>query len=597
LKTIPHPYKNGGDDSKLPTITLSDSGRVTITSDADIDADGSPRAKEIDPGSGQLGTSLCAPTWRGNGQYVNAETIPYFVLPMNFAPTTGIDCKLGDVARISWRGRSIFAILADRGPNDKLGEISIAAAEALGFSPWSQDKKRIVRGIPHGVVYEIIPRSANLSKTTDFESIQLYGNWLFEGAVSRPVVALDSGHSRKSPGARSNSGKVREEILNEAATKLIKKTLEAKGIEAPWFEPDPDNLTQVGRSGWGSPKIMISWHHNSYNNVDGTPGLRNPYVCVMVSKLAPQKTKIFAQKCARAIHSALKGTPQETALFSGNNGLEGVYEASLTVTNESLKDPDGNPPMHVLVEAFFLNPFSNEAECIASTEKAATAVANVVLQELGGTSAPERPTLRKGDTGEEVKELQRLLSSQGFKVGEIDGIFGKDTLTAVLKFQTKFLGAGQADGVVGPKTWAALEGNLPLDDGLPGAVPASGVKVYKKGADVQLSKNFHLSEYACKCSQCSTVVVDHGHVANLQRLRDKLGRPINITSGYRCENHNAAVGGVKNSEHVQGSATDLVVNGMSPAAVANAAENFDGLGRYAGFTHVDSRGYKARWNG
>jgi uncharacterized protein YcbK (DUF882 family) len=129
-----------------------------------------------------------------------------------------------------------------------------------------------------------------------------------------------------------------------------------------------------------------------------------------------------------------------------------------------------------------------------------------------------------------------------------------------------------------------------------GVIPVA-VKTYTKGQNIQLSKNFHLSEWACKCSRCSTVKVDSTHVANLQKLRDKLGKPISINSAYRCPAHNAEVGGVPNSEHVQGCATDIVVAGMSPSAVANACESFDGLGRYASFTHVDSRGSQARWNG
>lgn len=144
------------------------------------------------------------------------------------------------------------------------------------------------------------------------------------------------------------------------------------------------------------------------------------------------------------------------------------------------------------------------------------------------------------------------------------------------------------------KTWENLEEPKPLPDPVK---KYSGVLSFEKGSDIQLSKNFHLSEWACKCSRCSTVVVDFNHVEKLQKLRDKLGRSISINSGYRCPAHNAEVGGVPNSEHVLGCATDIVVDGMGPAQVQDACEIFDGLGRYADFTHVDSRGYIARWNG
>lgn len=44
----------------------------------------------------------------------------------------------------------------------------------------------------------------------------------------------------------------------------------------------------------------------------------------------------------------------------------------------------------------------------------------------------------------------------------------------------------------------------------------------------------------------------------LEPARDKLGVPIIVTSGYRCPRLNAAVGGVKSSQHLMGQAADLV---------------------------------------
>lgn len=60
-----------------------------------------------------------------------------------------------------------------------------------------------------------------------------------------------------------------------------------------------------------------------------------------------------------------------------------------------------------------------------------------------------RPVLRRGDEGDDVEELQRLL-----RMNLVDGDFGPATEGAVKNFQLR---AGLvADGVVGPKTWAAL---------------------------------------------------------------------------------------------------------------------------------------------
>ncbi len=66
-------------------------------------------------------------------------------------------------------------------------------------------------------------------------------------------------------------------------------------------------------------------------------------------------------------------------------------------------------------------------------------------------------TLRRGCRGDDVRELQALLAALGFDLGKAgaDGIFGSMTHQAVLAYQRTH--SLQADGIVGPQTWAALE--------------------------------------------------------------------------------------------------------------------------------------------
>ena len=68
---------------------------------------------------------------------------------------------------------------------------------------------------------------------------------------------------------------------------------------------------------------------------------------------------------------------------------------------------------------------------------------------------------------------------------------------------------------------------------------------YKKGENIRLTTNFHLNEMECKCRypDCRWTIVDLDHMEKVQALRKRLGKSIKITSGYRCEKHNAAVGG------------------------------------------------------
>ena len=53
----------------------------------------------------------------------------------------------------------------------------------------------------------------------------------------------------------------------------------------------------------------------------------------------------------------------------------------------------------------------------------------------------------------------------------------------------------------------------------------------------------------------------------LQPIRDKLKKPMIITSGYRNAQVNKLVGGVSNSMHQYGQACDFKVSGMTPAQV------------------------------
>lgn len=70
------------------------------------------------------------------------------------------------------------------------------------------------------------------------------------------------------------------------------------------------------------------------------------------------------------------------------------------------------------------------------------------------------------------------------------------------------------------------------------------------------TKNFKVSEFACKCG-CKKNNIDQRIIDMAQVIRDELGVPVRINSGYRCDKHNSNVGGVKGSYHTTGKAADL----------------------------------------
>ena len=55
----------------------------------------------------------------------------------------------------------------------------------------------------------------------------------------------------------------------------------------------------------------------------------------------------------------------------------------------------------------------------------------------------------------------------------------------------------------------------------------------------------------------------------LQPIRDKYGKPISVTSGYRCPKLNAAVGGSKTSQHLKGQAADIKCTATTKAELFN----------------------------
>lgn len=85
-----------------------------------------------------------------------------------------------------------------------------------------------------------------------------------------------------------------------------------------------------------------------------------------------------------------------------------------------------------------------------------------------------------------------------------------------------------------------------------------------------------------------------------QQARDRLGRPFHITSWYRPADINRQVGGASNSRHIVGDAIDFYVSGLSGDQIYWALDPWwpGGLGRYRRYpllSHLDARGYRARW--
>lgn len=113
-------------------------------------------------------------------------------------------------------------------------------------------------------------------------------------------------------------------------------------------------------------------------------------------------------------------------------------------------------------------------------------------------------------------------------------------------------------------------------------------------------KYFSRNEFACKCG-CGFNTVDYELALIVEGVREHFDAAVTVNSGCRCDEHNKQVGGSEGSQHKLGRAADIVVDGVHPQDVQEylyrTYEYKYGIGAYNDFTHVDSRGVKARWQG
>ena len=106
-------------------------------------------------------------------------------------------------------------------------------------------------------------------------------------------------------------------------------------------------------------------------------------------------------------------------------------------------------------------------------------------------------------------------------------------------------------------------------------------------------------EFACKCGRHGydsdghpilDHVIDKRLVDVLDAIRERIGKPIEVLSGYRCPEHNAEVRGVPNSQHVEGTAADITSHkwprNVGPTALDDIIIKISFILMYEAMQHV-----------
>ncbi len=101
-------------------------------------------------------------------------------------------------------------------------------------------------------------------------------------------------------------------------------------------------------------------------------------------------------------------------------------------------------------------------------------------------------------------------------------------------------------------------------------------------------KHFKPEEFECK--HCGKVIIDSQLIDILEKLREYLGKPVIITSAYRCIEWNRQIGGVKGSAHIRGYAVDVkVLSSRTRYRIVNflLSQGISRIGIAQNFIHFD----------
>ena len=96
----------------------------------------------------------------------------------------------------------------------------------------------------------------------------------------------------------------------------------------------------------------------------------------------------------------------------------------------------------------------------------------------------------------------------------------------------------------------------------------------------------YFTEAELACSHCNKQGINEQFMLKIESLREQLGFPFIVTSGYRCEQHPIEARKTAAGAHTTGRAIDIAVSGESAYKLISGALNVGTTSQSAGFTGV-----------
>jgi len=240
-------------------------------------------------------------------------------------------------------------------------------------------------------------------------------------------IVISSGHSRFVSGA---VGVLNEVTEARRVVPRVAQHLRSGGAQVTEFHDDVSRTQSANLGAIVSfhnrqtRDLDVSVHFNAFQRTDGPRG----------TEVLHRNQAALAARVSRAMAQA--------AGFINRGAKVRINLSFLTRTKKPA----------ILLEVCFVDSAADAALYNRHFEDICRAIAESILGvPVTPSPSPEplRPTIRQGDKGDAVRELQSLLDGL-----DADGVFGAKTAAAVRAFQKA--NKLKVDGVVGPASWSVL---------------------------------------------------------------------------------------------------------------------------------------------